>query len=354
VPVENLLSERGNGFKIALNILNIGRIKLAGGVLGGAKETITESIHYATQREQFGRSISKYGAIRYKLAEQAIRTFVLESATYRAAQNIDDTIDALIASGMDKGKATLKGIEQFAAECAALKVAGSECLDYVVDEAVQIYGGMGYSAESPVERAYRDSRINRIFEGTNEINRMLTVDMILRRAMKGELDLMGPAMQIANELMSIPDLGSSPEGVFGNEYKALEGFKKTILMVAGSAVQKLMMTLAKEQEVLMNIADIAIWTYQAESVLLRVEKIIQTQGEAAAAVQIAIAKTYVYDAADRIEKAAKDAINSFAEGDEARMMLMGLKRFTKTEPFNPKAARQTIAEALIAANKYPF
>ena len=354
VPIENLLSERGNGFKIAMNILNIGRIKLAGGVLGGAKETINESIHYATQREQFGRSISKYGAIRYKLAEQAIRTFVLESATYRAAQNIDDAIDALIASGMDKGKATLKGIEQFAAECAALKVAGSECLDYVVDEAVQIYGGMGYSAESPVERAYRDSRINRIFEGTNEINRMLTVDMILRRAMKGELDLMGPAMKIAGELMSIPDMSSLPEGIFGNEYKALEGFKKTILMVAGSAVQKLMMTLAKEQEVLMNIADIAIWTYQAESVLLRVEKIIATQGEEAAAVHIAMAKTYVYDSADRIEKAAKDAINSFAEGDEARMMLMGLKRFTKTEYFNPKAARQLIAETLIAANKYPF
>ena len=354
VPVENLLSERGNGFKIALNILNIGRIKLAGGVLGGAKETITESIHYATQREQFGRAISKYGAIRYKLAEQAIRTFVLESATYRAAQNIDDAIDALIASGMDKGKATLKGIEQFAAECAALKVAGSECLDYVVDEAVQIYGGMGYSAESPVERAYRDSRINRIFEGTNEINRMLTVDMILRRAMKGELDLMGPAMKIAGELMSIPDMSGLPEGIFGNEYKALEGFKKTILMVAGSAVQKLMMTLAKEQEILMNIADIAIWTYQAESVLLRVEKIIAAQGEAAAAVHIAMAKTYVYDSADRIEKAAKDAINSFAEGDEARMMLMGLKRFTKMEPFNPKSARQLIAETLIAANKYPF
>ncbi|MCE2682554.1 MAG: acyl-CoA dehydrogenase family protein [Cryomorphaceae bacterium] len=354
VPVDNLLSERGNGFKIAMNILNIGRIKLAGGVLGGAKETINESIHYATQREQFGRSISKYGAIRYKLAEQAIRTFVLESATYRAAQNIDDAIDALIASGMDKGKATLKGIEQFAAECAALKVAGSECLDYVVDEAVQIYGGMGYSAESPVERAYRDSRINRIFEGTNEINRMLTVDMILRRAMKGELDLMGPAMKIASALMSIPDMSSLPEGIFGNEYKVLEGFKKTILMVAGSAVQKLMMTLAKEQEVLMNIADIAIWTYQAESVLLRVEKIIATQGEEAAAVHIAMAKTYVYDSADRIEKAAKDAINSFAEGDEARMMLMGLKRFTKTEYFNPKAARQLIAETLIAANKYPF
>jgi hypothetical protein len=205
-----------------------------------------------------------------------------------------------------------------------------------------------------VERAYRDSRINRIFEGTNEINRMLTVDMILRRAMKGELDLMGPAMKIASELISIPDMSGLPEGIFGNEYKALEGFKKTILMVAGSAVQKLMMTLAKEQEVLMNIADIAIWTYQAESVLLRVEKIIEKQGEEAAAVHIAMAKTYVYDSADRIEKAAKDAINSFAEGDEARMMLMGLKRFTKTEYFNPKAARQLIAETLIAANKYPF
>ena len=178
--------------------------------------------------------------------------------------------------------------------------------------------------------------------------------MILRRAMKGELDLMGPAMKIASELMSIPAVSDLTEGVFGNEYKSLEGFKKTILMVAGSAVQKLMMTLAKEQEVLMNIADIAIWTYQAESVLLRVEKIIQAQGEAAASVHIAIAKTYVYDAADRIEKAAKDAINSFAEGDEARMMLMGLKRFTKTEPFNPKDARQIIAETLIAANKYPF
>jgi alkylation response protein AidB-like acyl-CoA dehydrogenase len=255
---------------------------------------------------------------------------------------------------MPKNQATLKGIEQFAAECAMLKVAGSECLDYVVDEAVQIYGGMGYSAESPVERAYRDSRINRIFEGTNEINRMLTVDMILRRAMKGELDLMGPAMKVAGELMSIPEMGDAPEGVFGNEYKSLEGFKKTILMVAGSAVQKLMQTLSKEQEVLMNIADMAIWTYQAESVLLRVEKLIAQKGEEACAVQIAMAKTYVYDTADRMEKAAKDALNSFAEGDELKMMLMGLKRFTKTEPFNPKAARQLIAQAVIDDNRYNY
>jgi alkylation response protein AidB-like acyl-CoA dehydrogenase len=354
VPVENLLSERGNGFKIAINILNIGRIKLAAGVLGGSKEAFNETVKYANEREQFGRSISKYGAIRYKLAEQVIRIFVLESATYRAGQNIDDAIAGLIAGGMSKGQATLKGIEQFAAECAMLKVAGSECLDYVVDEAVQVYGGMGYSAESSVERAYRDSRINRIFEGTNEINRILTVDMILRRAMKGELDLMGPAMKVAGDLMSIPEMGDAPTGVFGNENKYLEGFKKTILMVAGSAVQKLMQTMAKEQEVLMNIADMAIWTYQAESVLLRVEKMIEMKGEAACEAQIAIVKTYFYDIADKIDKAGKDALNSFAEGDELRMMLMGMKRFTKTEPFNPKASRQLIAEKLITENRYAF
>jgi len=354
VPVENMLSERENGFKIAINILNIGRIKLAAGVLGGSKGAINDTVKYANEREQFGRPISKYGAIRYKLAEQAIRTFVLESATYRAGQNIEDAIEGLIKSGMPKGQATLKGIEQFAAECAMLKVAGSECLDYVVDEAVQIYGGMGYSAESPVERAYRDSRINRIFEGTNEINRMLTVDMILRRALKGELDLMGPAMKVASELMSIPEMGDAPTGVFGAEHKYLEGFKKTILMVAGSAVQKLMQTLSKEQEVLMNIADMSIITYQAESVLLRVEKMIELKGEAACEAQIAMVKTFFYDAADKIDKAGKDALNSFAEGDELKMMLMGLKRFTKTEPFNPKAARQIIAQKIIETNKYCY
>lgn len=352
VPAENMLSERENGFKIALNILNIGRIKLGAGVLGGAKQTIIDSIRYANEREQFGRSISKYGAIRHKLAEQAIRIYVMESALYRAGQNIDDAIAALIAGGMEKGAATLKGIEEFAAECAIIKIAGSECLDYVADEAVQIYGGMGYSAESPVERSYRDSRINRIFEGTNEINRMLIVDMLLRRAMKGELDLMGPAMKIAGELMSIPEMTELPEGALAHERQALAGFKKTILMVAGSAVQKLMQTLSKEQEVLMNVADLVCWTYQAESVLLRVEKLIAEKGEAAAAIQIAIAKTYFYDSADRIAKAGKDAILSFAEGDEARMMLTGLKRFTKTDPINPKNMRQEIAQQLIAANSY--
>jgi len=354
VPVENMLSERGNGFKIALNILNIGRIKLAAGVLGGAKDAVTYSIKYANEREQFGRPISKYGAIRHKIAEQVIKSFVVESATYRAGQNIDDAIQAYIDGGMDKEQATLKGIEMFAPECAILKVAGSECLDYVVDEAVQIHGGMGYSAESAVERAYRDARINRIFEGTNEINRMLTVDLVLKRAMKGELDLMGPAQEVANELMSIPDFGDAPEGVFAEEYKALAGFKKTILMVAGSAVQKLMQTLAKEQEVLMNIADLSIDTYMAESVLLRVDKMIAMKGEEACKDEIAIVKTYFYDMADKINKSAKDAINAFAGGDEAKMMLMGLRRFTKIEGFNSKEARQQIAQRVIEAGEYNF
>ena len=354
VPVENMLSEREAGFKIALNILNIGRIKLGAGVLGGSKATITDSVKYSNEREQFGRSISKYGAIRYKLAEQVIRTFVVESAIYRAGQNIDDAIKHHVSEGMDKGAATLKGIEDYAIECAILKVAGSECLDFVADEAVQVYGGMGYSAESPVEKAYRDSRINRIFEGTNEINRMLIVDMLLRKAMKGELDLLTHAMKVAGELMSIPEMKDPSDAIFANEYNYLEGFKKTILMVAGSAVQKLVESLSKEQEILMNVADIAIQIYQAESVLLRVEKLISSKGEAAAQVEIAIVKTFFYDAASRVEKAGKDAINSFAEGDEARMMLMGLKRFTKTDAFNPKEARQLIANKLIEANQYCF
>jgi alkylation response protein AidB-like acyl-CoA dehydrogenase len=352
VPVENMLSERENGFKIALNILNIGRIKLAAGVLGGAKQTITDSIKYANEREQFGRVISKYGAIRHKIAEQAIRTYVVESAIYRAGQNIDDAIEAYIAGGMDKAQATLKGIEQFAPECAILKVAGSECLDYVADEGVQIFGGMGYSAESSVERAYRDSRINRIFEGTNEINRLLIVDMMLRRGLKGELDLMGPAMKVASELMSIPEFKELDSQPLAAERQALTGYKKVLLMVAGAAVQKLMQTLSKEEEILMNIADISIQIYQAESVLLRVEKLIAAKGETEAAIQIAIAKTFFYDASGIIAKAATDAINSFAEGDEARMMHTGVKRFTKLDPINPKNERQLIAQFLIDKNAY--
>jgi alkylation response protein AidB-like acyl-CoA dehydrogenase len=354
VPVENMLSTRENGFKIAINILNIGRIKLAAGVLGGSKETIVDTLSYAKAREQFGRSIDKYGAIRYKIAEQIIRTFVLESATYRAGQNIEDAIDGLIATGLDKGKATLKGIEEFAAECAMLKVAASECLDYVVDEAVQIYGGMGYSSESSVERSYRDARINRIFEGTNEINRMLSVDMILKKGLKGELDLLGPATKVASELMSIPDFDTEEKTDIEKLYVAVENFKKAILLVAGAAVQKLANSLGKEQEILMNVADMLIWTYQAESALLRLDKLNQSKGTEASQVALAIVQTYVYDSADRIAKSSKDALNSFVEGDELRMMLMGIKRFTKLDAFNPKTARQLIASHVIEKGQYAF
>jgi alkylation response protein AidB-like acyl-CoA dehydrogenase len=354
VPAENMLSERQNGFKIAVNILNIGRIKLAGGVLGGAKATVTDAVRYANERNQFGRPISKYGAIRFKLAQMAIRCYATESALYRATQNIDDAIHALTEGGMDKGQAVLKGIASFAPECAMLKVYGSESLDYVVDEAVQIFGGMGYSAESRVERAYRDSRINRIFEGTNEINRMLTVDMILKKAMKGELDLMGPAMAVGNELMSIPDFNEPSENVFERYAGYVENMKKAVLMIAGSAAQKLMMQLGKEQEILMNIADMATWTYVAESTLLRTEKRAKQVGNENNLVQEEMMKTLIVDLADAMYKAGKDALYSYTEGDEQRMMLMGLKRFTKTEPHNVKDSRQLISQKLIEANKYCF
>ena len=354
IPVENLLGEREGGFKIAVNILNIGRIKLAGGVMGGAKGAFVDSINYANEREQFGRSISKYGAIRHKLAEQIIKIFTVESATYRASQNIDDAINSLIESGMDKGKATLKGIEQFAPECAILKVVGSECLDYVVDEGVQIHGGMGFSAETQIERSYRDARINRIFEGTNEINRMLTVGMIMKKAMKGELDLMGPAMAVANELMGIPDFTEGSDALFDAEKVYVKNFKKAVLMIAGASAKKYADKMAKEQEVMMNIADMVNEVYLAESTLLRVEKMVSIRGEESCQEQIDIMRVFIYDAADAINKSGKDALNAFAEGDEMRMMLMGLKRFTKHAPFNAKEARQRIALKAIDANDYCY
>ena len=352
VPVENLLYERQKGFKIAVNILNIGRIKLGGAVLGAAKDALTTSVRYANERNQFGRPISKYGAIRYKLAEAAIRIYSCESATYRATQNIEDAIQALKAEGMEHGEATLKGIADFAPECAMMKVLGSEVLDYVVDEAVQIHGGMGYSAETRAEMAYRDARINRIFEGTNEINRMLTVDMILKKAMKGEMDLMGPAMAVANELTGIPDFGPGPSDVFEEHLGYVRNLKKAILMVAGSAAQKLMMTLAKEQEILMGIADMAIWVYTLESTVLRVQKLAGLREDVS--LQTDMMRVYAYEASEWVHSAGKEALLGFADGDELKMMLMGLKRFCKTADFNTKEARQRIAQHLIAANAYNF
>jgi len=352
VPVENVLGEIGRGHIIAFNILNIGRLKLGAATIGGGRRALTTTLKYAKAREQFKLPIVKFGAIRHKLAEMAIRLWVGEAALYRVAKNIDEKEHELLAAGKDLSAALLGGAEEYAIECAILKVYGSEVLDFVVDEGVQIHGGNGYSDEYEISKAYRDSRINRIYEGTNEINRLLTVDMVLKRAMKGQLDLMGPAMNVQKELMSIPDFSDEADAPFAKEHQAIDNFKKCILMVAGAAVQKLMMTLSKEQEILMNIADMSIVTYHAESALLRLEKLSKTKSEAELAVQTAIVKTYIYDAADAINKAGKDALNSFADGDELRMMHIGLKRFTKVDPFNTKEARRTICAQLVADDGY--
>jgi alkylation response protein AidB-like acyl-CoA dehydrogenase len=354
VPVENLLGEIGKGHIIAFNILNIGRLKLCAAALGGAKMSLNNTINYAKTREQFKTAIANFGAIKYKLAEMAIRIFVGETALYRTAKWVDDKETELEAGGKTFAEALLGAAEEYAVECAILKVQGSEVLDYVVDEGVQVHGGNGFSDEYSASRGYRDSRINRIYEGTNEINRLLTVDMILKRAMKGKLDLMGPAMAVSKELMSIPEFGSDDETAFAKEKKTIVNMKKSILMVAGAAVQKLMMKLNDEQEILMNIADMAIETFEAESVLLRIMKMVDKQGEAASQLQIDIMRCYLNDSVDRLNKAGKEAINAFAGGDEQRMMLLGLKRFTKTEPFNSKDARRRIADKLIAENKYAW
>ncbi|WP_242929450.1 acyl-CoA dehydrogenase family protein [Pontibacter vulgaris] len=354
VPKENVLGEIGKGHLIAFNILNIGRIKLAAATLGAAKKVADLSVKYANERMQFKLPIAKFGAIKHKLAEQAIRIYAVESALYRAGMDIYHKEQELMAAGKNENEALLGAAKEFAVECAILKVEGSEVLDYVVDEGVQIYGGYGFSADYPMDRAYRDSRINRIFEGTNEINRMLTVDMILKKAMSGELDLMGPAQAVQGELMAIPDFGSEEEGLFAAEHKAIRNLKKAILMVAGTAVQKYMNSLAKEQEILMNIADMVIKTYVAESTLLRVEKRVGLEGEAAVANQIDIVRVVVNDAVDTAYLAGKDAIASMAEGDEQRLLFMGLKRFTKKDLYNTKEARRRIAAALIEANEYVY
>jgi hypothetical protein len=354
VPVENVLGEIGKGHYIAFNILNIGRAKLAAAALGGCKKVCTATIDYANTRIQFKIPIAKFGAIKYKVAEQAIRTWVAESALYRVSHLIETMEHKLLADGKPFNKALLGAAEEYAVECAILKVAGSEALDYVTDEGVQVYGGYGYSADYPVERAYRDSRINRIFEGTNEINRLLIVDMILRRAMKGELDLMTPATAVQKELMGIPDFDAVDNTLFASELKAISQMKKAIMLVAGSAVQKYMMTLAKEQEILMNVADMVIDLYLAESALLRTQKIVDLNGEAAAAIHLDMMRVNLYDAIDRVNINGKNAINSMSEGDEQRMLLLGLKRFLKTAPINTRDARRRIAAALYDAGKYCF
>lgn len=347
VPVENMLSSRENGFKIAVNILNIGRIKLAAAAIGASKRVGILSRNYASERKQFGHSIDQFGAIRYKLAEQFVKTYASESATYRAGQDIENKEKALIASGMDPIQAKLKGVEQFAIECALLKVHASETLDYVTDEGVQIYGGMGYSADAPMERAYRDSRINRIFEGTNEINRLLAVGALLKKAMKGEIDLVGPAMKVQQEIMGIPDFGATPpEGFLAPEIQQVEQLKKAFLMVSGAAVQKLMTRIEEEQEIMMYLADMLMEIYIAESTLLRTQKRSSQIGEEGIAGETLAARLYLHDATERIGMAGRQALQSFATGDELKMMLMGLKRFTKQPTMNVTDCRRKLFASL--------
>lgn len=355
VPVENLLGEVGKGHLIAFNILNVGRYKLAAGVLGGSKIALEQSAKYAVERQQFKTPIASFGAIQYKVAEMATRIYALQSACYRAADSIDNKEKEMVAQGKAYEEAILIAADEYAIECSLLKFIGSEVLDYCVDENVQIHGGMGYSEELAAAGAYRDARINRIFEGTNEINRLLSVDMLLKRAMSGKIDMMSAAMAVQKELMSAPDMNGEDDSTpLAAEAKAIRNAKKAILMTAGAAAQKLMAKLKHEQEILMNVADMLAAVYSMESALLRTQKLIAASGEAACEAQIDMTKVFISDAMERLNIEGKHALQSFAEGDELRIMLMGLKRYTKYETFNTKDARRRIAAKVFEAGKYTF
>ncbi|MBT8289174.1 MAG: acyl-CoA dehydrogenase [Flavobacteriaceae bacterium] len=356
VPVENMLGERGQGFKIAMNALNVGRIKLAAACLDSQRRITTASTRYANERKQFKTPIVEFGAIKWKLAEMATNAYACESASYRAAKNIEDRIAIRLASGNSHQEAELKGVEEYAIECSILKVAVSEDVQNCSDEGIQILGGMGFSEETPMEAAWRDARITRIYEGTNEINRILSVGMLVKKAMKGHVDLLGPATKVADELMGIPSFDTPDYSELFSEEKELIGrLKKVFLMVAGAAVQKYGPELEKHQQLLLASSNILIEIYLAESALLRTEKNAKRFGEDKQKEQIAMAKLYLYNASEIITKNAREGIISFAEGDEQRMMLMGLKRFTKYTNYpNVVQLRHTIADKLKAENKYCF
>ena len=355
VPIESLLGGRENGFKIAMNALNVGRIKLSAAVLDACRRVISLSTNYANERIQFGIPISKFGAIKHKLADMAVKTFAVESATYRAGAEIEKNIQRLESEGVDLQKAHLKGIEEYAIECSIVKVLGSDTIQFCSDEGIQIYGGMGYSADAPMEAAYRDARISRIYEGTNEINKMLLIGMILKKAMKGELDIMTPAMKVAEDLMSIPSFNKPDDSIlFEVEKEHIKKLKRAILMCAGKAAEHFAMTIEREQEVMMNLADMVIEVYNAESAILRAEKLATKNGEETTEHQITMSKLFLYQAIKNCNQSGEEVILSFAEGDEQRMLLMGLKRFTKGYTINPKEMRRNIAAKLIEENKYCF
>ncbi|BDB57047.1 acyl-CoA dehydrogenase family protein [Flavobacterium ammonificans] len=356
VPVENMLSERGNGFKIAMNALNVGRIKLAAACLDAQRRVVSNAVNYANERVQFNTPISSFGAIRAKLAEMATSTYAGESATYRAAQDIETRIKLREAEGISHQEAELKGVEEFAIECSILKVAVSEDVQNCADEGIQVYGGMGFSEDTPMESAWRDARIARIYEGTNEINRMLAVGMLIKKAMKGQVDLLGPAMKVQEELMGIPSF-DTPDyyELFSEEKEMIGKLKKAFLMVAGGAIQKFGTDLEAHQQLLMAAADMLIEIYMAESTVLRTEKLAKKQGEANVQEQIAMARLYLYQAVDIVTQKGKEGIVSFAEGDEQRMMLMGLRRFTKyTNMPNVVALREVITSKLVLENTYCY
>jgi Acyl-CoA dehydrogenases len=350
VPVENLLGEIGRGHIIAFNILNIGRIKLGASVIGAAKKVISDAVVYAKTRKQFNQPIANFGLIKQKLADMAIRTYVGESMVYRTAGLIDRMIENVDKKSPDASKQTLKGIEEYAVECSIIKVLCSEILDFVVDEAVQIYGGYGYSEEYPVARAYRDSRINRIFEGTNEINRLLISGMLLKRSMKGELGLLAAAQQLANELLSAPSGDGESEGVFASERRLVTNAKKIAVMTSGAAAQKYMDKLNDEQEVLGRISDIVMEVYAMESVLLRVEKNLTRN--VANDLHVNIVRSFVNDAMAQVEIYAREILSAIAEGDTLRTYLTVLKRLMKYVPLNSVVTKRAVADALIEKDRY--
>ncbi|GAA4291709.1 acyl-CoA dehydrogenase family protein [Aestuariibaculum suncheonense] len=357
VPVENMLSSRGNGFKIAMNALNVGRIKLAAACLDAQRRTITESVKYANERIQFKTAISSFGAVRQKIAEMATNCWVGEAASYRAAKNIEDRIEIRKSEGKDTHQeAELKGVEEYAIECSILKVAVSEFIQHCTDEGIQIFGGMGFSEDTPIESAWRDARISRIYEGTNEINRMLSIGMLIKKAMKGHVDVLGPAMAVKDELMGIPSF-EAPDytALFSEEKNIIKNLKKLFLMVAGATLQKYGEDIEKHQQLMLAASDILIQIYLAESAILRAEKMAKKDGEDKAKEQIAMAKLNLFHAIDVIETAGKHSIISISTGDEQRMMLMGLKRYIKYVNMpNIIELRNIIADKVITENKYCF
>lgn len=356
IPVENMLAGRGEGFKIALNSLNVGRIKLGAACTDASRRIITEAVKYGNERKQFKTAISNFGAIQKKYAEMSTKTFTLDSASYRAAKDIQNMIDALLADGKSHQEAELTAFSEYAIECAIIKVYGSEVSQFVSDEGIQVFGGMGFSKDTPMESAWRDARITRIYEGTNEINRLLTVGMLLKKAMKGQIDLLTPAMEVGNSLLGIPSFETPDFSELLSEEKAMIAkLKKAFLMIAGKAVQTYGAELDNHQQLILAAAEVMIEIYMAESALLKAEKIVNISSEKEGEIQVAMAKLNLYNAVEKITNFGKEAVLYFSEGDEQRMMLMGLKRFTKyvNNP-NPIALRKVIAEKVIEENKYCF